>query len=261
MSTTTVETPAWAASDTDLTGKTVLVIGGAGGVGEGVTRALLDRGATVVVTSRRPGTLDDFAARVGDPRLHGETLDLLDPALAQRAAELNDTYGPFDGVVVSVADWGRQGRKPLLTLTDAEWDELIVQNQTTIFRAYRAFLPTLTPHGMIAQLNGLSADLPFPGAGGVALTAAATKSMTRTIAAELGRRGPRVYEVILGVIRTRARQLAGVDDERWIPAAHVGAHIADLVAGTSPLVGDDLHYFVDLVEGPRPSGAGSVEGA
>ncbi|MEU8820508.1 SDR family oxidoreductase [Actinoplanes sp. NPDC048796] len=257
MSTTTekhtLEAPAWASPGTDLTGKTVLVIGGAGGVGEGVTRTLLSRGATVVVTSRRQSTLDDFAARVGDPRLRGETLDLLDPALRERATELSTAHGPFAGVVLSVADWGRQGRKPLLTLTDAEWDELIGQNQTTIFRAYRAFLPTLTPDGMIAQLNGLSADLPFPGAGGVALTAAATKSMTRTIAAELGGRGPRVYEVILGVIRTRARQLAGVDDERWIPATHVGTHIAELVAGISPLTGDDLHYFVDLTEGPRPA--------
>ncbi|XVU29827.1 SDR family oxidoreductase [Actinoplanes sp. CA-054009] len=257
MSTTTqnqsIESPAWATPGTDLTGRTVLVIGGAGGVGEGVTRALLARGATVVVTSRRQSTLDDFTTRVGDPRLRGETLDLIDPALGERAAALKATYGPFDGVVLSVADWGRQGRKPLLALTDAEWDDLIVQNQTTIFRAYRAFLPTLAPGGMTAQLNGLSADLPFPGAGGVALTAAATKSMTRTIAAELGGRGPRVYEVILGVIRTRARQLAGVDDERWIPATHVGTHIAELVAGTSPLAGDDLHYFVDLTEGPRPA--------
>ncbi|MEV4346659.1 SDR family NAD(P)-dependent oxidoreductase [Actinoplanes sp. NPDC049596] len=252
MTTTSQEpAPAWARPETDLTGKTVLVIGGAGGVGEGVTRTLLERGATVVVTSRRPVTLNDFATRIGDPSLHGETLDLLDPALGERAAELAATYGPFAGVVLSVADWGRQGRKPLLALTDTEWDELIVQNQTTIFRAYRAFLTTLAPDGMIAQLNGLSADLPFPGAGGVALTAAATKSMTRTIAAELGGRGPRVYEVILGVIRTRARQLAGVDNERWIPAAHVGAHIAELVAGTSPLTADDLHYFVDLSEGPR----------
>ena len=128
---------------------------------------------------------------------------------------------------------------------------LIDRNQTTIFRAYRSLIPALPPDGAIVQLNGLSADLPFPGAGGVALTAAATKSMTRTVAEELRGDGPRVYEVVLGVIRTRQRQLAGIDDPRWIPATDVGVHVAELVAGVSPLAGSVLHYLVDRADGPR----------
>jgi NAD(P)-dependent dehydrogenase (short-subunit alcohol dehydrogenase family) len=106
---------------------------------------------------------------------------------------------------------------------------------------------------MIAQLNGMSADIPLPGAGGRAATAAAVKSMTRTIAEELRGDGPRVYEIVLGVIRTRARQLAGIDSPGWIPATDVGTHVAELVAGTSPLTGSALHYFTDRVAGPQPA--------
>lgn len=76
--------------------------------------------------------------------------------------------------------------------------------------------------------------------------------MTRTIAEEIDGRGPRVYGVILGMIRTRPRQLAGVDDPGWIPAADVGFHVAELVAGSAPLAGGVLHYFVDRASGPRP---------
>jgi NAD(P)-dependent dehydrogenase (short-subunit alcohol dehydrogenase family) len=160
-------------------------------------------------------------------------------------------HGRLDGVVVSVADWGAQGRKRIIDLTDAEWDALVEQNQTTVFRAYRALIPALAPNGMIVQLNGMSADIPFPGAGGVALTAAATKSMVRTIAEELRGQGPRVYQVILGVVRTRQRQLAGIDNRGWIDATDVGVHVAELVAGNSPLTDAVLHYFVTRDGGPR----------
>lgn len=249
--TSTIETPAWARPDIDLAGSTTLVIGGAGGVGEGVTRALLDAGATVVATGRSRARLDGLTARLASPRLVTTTLDLLDPDLPGTVAALVRAHGPLTGAVVSVADRGEQGRKRIIDLTDDEWHALIDRNQTTIFRAYRSLIPALPPDGAIVQLNGLSADLPFPGAGGVALTAAATKSMTRTVAEELRGDGPRVYEVVLGVIRTRQRQLAGIDDPRWIPATDVGVHVAELVAGVSPLAGSVLHYLVDRADGPR----------
>jgi NAD(P)-dependent dehydrogenase (short-subunit alcohol dehydrogenase family) len=51
-------TPAWRGAPTDMTGTTALVVGGAGGVGEGVVRALLGAGATVVVGGRDQSRLD-----------------------------------------------------------------------------------------------------------------------------------------------------------------------------------------------------------
>jgi NAD(P)-dependent dehydrogenase (short-subunit alcohol dehydrogenase family) len=247
----TLTAPSWAQPNTDLSGSTVVVIGGAGGVGEGVVRALLAAGATVVATSRSAGRLDEFARRIDEEHLHVRELDLLDPGLTEAASGLAAEFGGITGVVISVADWGRQGRKPLLELSDPEWEEQLRQNQTTVFRAYRAFVPLLPRDGMILQLNGLSADLPFPMAAAVAAGSAATKSLTRTLAAELDGRGPRVYELVLGVIRTRPRQLAGIDDPRWIPATDVGVHIAEVAAATSPLTGRTLHYLVDRASGPQ----------
>jgi NAD(P)-dependent dehydrogenase (short-subunit alcohol dehydrogenase family) len=243
--------PKWAHPDTDLTGSTVVVVGGAGGVGEGVVQALLAAGATVVATSRSAGRLDEFARRIDHPHLHVRELDLLDPGLHEEAAGLAGEFGGLHGVVLSVADWGRQGRKPLLELTDPEWEDQLRQNQTTVFRAYRAFVPLLPHDGMILQLNGLSADLPFPMAAAVAAGSAATKSLTRTLAAELGGRGPRVYELVLGFVRTRPRRLAGIDDPGWIPATDVGVHIAEVAVATSPIAGHTVHYFVDQASGPQ----------
>jgi NAD(P)-dependent dehydrogenase (short-subunit alcohol dehydrogenase family) len=246
---------AWRGAPANLTGATTLVVGGAGGVGEGVVRALLRAGAMVVVGGRDRGRLDEFTARLHAEgadvsRLKAVVMDGLSANLDATVQSMVAEHGRFDLVVVSVAAWGDQGRKPLLALSDTEWDALLAGNQTVVFRLYRALVPALTPTGALVQLNGMSADIPFPGAGGVALTAAATKSLTRTLGAEVSGRGTRVYELVLGVVRTRARQLAGIDDERWIDATQVGEHIAALASGVSPLSGTVLQYFVDKVAGP-----------
>ncbi|MFC5728118.1 MULTISPECIES: SDR family oxidoreductase [Nocardioides] len=245
------EHTAWSHGPVDLSGRTVLVLGATGGVGEGVTRTLLEAGATVLATSRSAERLADLADRL--PGFVPVVLDALDSELDAVVQRLRAQHGPLDGAIVSVASWGGQGRKPLLSLTDTEWAALTAANQTAVFRAYRALVPVLKRDGLLLQLNGMSADIPFPGSAGVALTAAATKSMTRTLAAELALSGPRVYEVVLGVIRTRARQLAGIDDPGWIPAEAVGVHIAELLAGTSPLTSAVLQYFVNVDAGPQPT--------
>lgn len=246
------ETP-WSQGSVDLAGKKVLVLGATGGVGEGVTKTLLQAGATVLATSRSRERLNDLAKRVPEAGFVPVVIDALGSDFDTAVRDVAARHGQLDGAVVSVASWGDQGRKPLLQLTDDEWSELLAANQTTVFRAYRALVPVLRSDGLLLQLNGMSADIPFPGSAGVALTAAATKSMTRTLAAELTPFGPRVYQVILGVIRTRQRQLAGIDNPGWISAEAVGVHLAELLAGTSPLISEVLHYFVSADDGPVSS--------
>jgi NAD(P)-dependent dehydrogenase (short-subunit alcohol dehydrogenase family) len=222
-------------------------------VGEGVIRSLVAAGARVIATGRAQSKLDGLAERVDSDLLRVATIDALAPDLDESVAALAAEAGPFDAVIVSIASWGGQGSKPLLNTTDDEWNLLIEGNLTAVFRIYRAFLPELAPGGLLLQLNGMSADIPFPGNAGVAIGAAATKSMTRTAAVELAPTGLRVYEVLLGVVRTRERQLAGIDNPRWIDGEEIGIHIAELVAGTSPLRGEVVHYFVDKATGPHTS--------
>jgi NAD(P)-dependent dehydrogenase (short-subunit alcohol dehydrogenase family) len=250
----TSTTNTWTTGTADLTGRTVVVLGGSGGVGEGVVRSALAAGATVVATGRDGARLAALADRLAEEplpgSLHTRVLDAMSPGLDDDVRSLAREFGALDGVVVAVASWGDQGRKPALALDDGEWQRLLDGNLTSVFRLFRAFLPVTAPDGVLVQLNGMSADIPFPGSAGVALSAAATKSLTLTLAAELGGRGPRVVQLVLGVVRTRARQQAGIDDVRWIDATQIGDHVAGLVAGTSQLAHTPLQYFTDRAEGP-----------
>jgi NAD(P)-dependent dehydrogenase (short-subunit alcohol dehydrogenase family) len=246
----TTELPAWAHPGTDLRATTVLVIGGAGGVGEGVTRALLERGATVIATARTQTKLDDLAERVEHGDLHTMRLDVTDPGLPETLAAAEAEHGRLDAAVITIAHGGPQSSKRIIDLTDAEWDLMVEQNQTAIFRAYRALVPAIAPGGAIVHVNGMSAEIPFPSNGVIGLTGAATRSMVRTIAEEIEEGGARVHELVLGFIRTRPRRLLGIDDPGWIPALEVGVHVSELISGDSALAGTTLQYFVDHQAGP-----------
>jgi NAD(P)-dependent dehydrogenase (short-subunit alcohol dehydrogenase family) len=62
----------------DLTGKTIVVTGGAAGIGLEVTRALSKAGASVTATSRDPSRA--AASLIGIERAEVDRLDLVDPA-------------------------------------------------------------------------------------------------------------------------------------------------------------------------------------
>ncbi|HLI37747.1 MAG TPA: hypothetical protein VKV80_10445 [Streptosporangiaceae bacterium] len=85
-----VEYPAWMPAVPGLTGKTVVVVGGSGGAGEGVVRVLLSGGATVIAAGRDQRRLDDLASRTGADgiqagRLHRE------PCSCQRTPVVSDS--------------------------------------------------------------------------------------------------------------------------------------------------------------------------
>ncbi len=104
---------------TNLDGRTVLFVGGAGGVGEGVVTALLAAGSRVVAAGRSRERFDVLVARIGEPRLATAVPDALGPEMDEVAPEVAGRHGPFDGVVVSAASMGDQDRTPALELSGA----------------------------------------------------------------------------------------------------------------------------------------------
>jgi NAD(P)-dependent dehydrogenase (short-subunit alcohol dehydrogenase family) len=87
--------------DVDLRGKTMIVTGGASGIGIETTAALAAAGATVVIAARRPQAAEDVAARLrdktGNPAIHVRLLDLADLKSVERF--ISDWEGPLHALV------------------------------------------------------------------------------------------------------------------------------------------------------------------
>lgn len=233
----------------DLTGKKIIVLGATGGIGEGITRQLLRNGAIVVALSRTDEKAQRLMNYVSDIE-KGEFVPLVtnidQPENESKIIQdqLADQFGQFDGAIITIGNWGKSGI-PLVEITDNMWDQAIKDNLTSHFRTVRTLIPLLKEDGALIHLSGLSADRPYPGAGLIGLTNAAKKSLILTLAAEHSYQGPRIYEIIIGPIRTRERIKLGVARNNWFNPEDIGEYSSELILGNNPASDENLHYLVE----------------
>jgi NAD(P)-dependent dehydrogenase (short-subunit alcohol dehydrogenase family) len=215
-----------------LDGKTALVAGGAGEVGEGIVKALLHDGATVIVPSRRAAALDGLRERLGESA--GERLATHEANVGtiEGAERLRDVileqFGRLDVVVASIGHWW-QGA-PLTGVPFEDWKTVIDDNLTSHFVVARTFLPLLASRSGSSYvfINGDACRVPVPKSGPVSITAAAQLMMKDVVAAELKGRPVRVNSIVIGTpVVTRSRSKVKPE---WLTADEVGRYVAYLVS-------------------------------
>lgn len=213
----------------DVTGRTAAVIGASGGVGEGISRALLAAGATVVTVGRSADRLRELAGRLdGGDRVKPLVVDLAAQEPADISRQVTEQFGLLDLVVVSVGA-AAAGRPPaVLDITDEQFLEIVTGNELASLRALRAFVPVTAPHGAVVGLVGLSGEVPFPQNPLIGASNAGIRSLLLSLGAQLADRGPRIQALTIGVVRTRARQAAGIDHQDWLTGDQVGERIIEL---------------------------------
>ncbi|GAB4456212.1 MAG: SDR family oxidoreductase [Armatimonadaceae bacterium] len=213
--------------------KSVLVLGGAGAVGEGIAKAFLDAQWQVVVPSRSESKLERLRERLAATEGSGGAvgsdgtklvtlvgdLGTVDGAEAIRTAVL-ERVGSLQAVVASLGGW-KQG-VPLTRVSLEVWERILHDNLTSHFLAARTFLPAVAAsgtRGTYTFLGGFSAETPYPGAAPMSITGAAQIMMMRALAEENTAFGVRVNELLLGPIITRVRPQG---DPEWLRAEEVG---------------------------------------
>lgn len=131
----------------DLTGKTAIVTGGAGGIGFAIARRLLDSGARVTLWDL-DGNQAARAARELGP--HGQTrfqeLDLRDFESVTRAVE--ETTSELGPVNVLVNCAGIAGPSmPLWKYPLDQWCRVVDTNLNGVFHACKAVIPVMLEQG------------------------------------------------------------------------------------------------------------------
>lgn len=217
----------------------VLVAGGAGGVGEGIVRALLaSTDSTVIVTSRDAARLALLESRLGDyadaRRLIGIVGNAGDPAGSRAiAARIGAEIGSIDVAIPSLGGWWEGG--PLIETDDTTWQAVRTEMLDTHVAFARTFIPELLRRGggWYLAIGGGAALRPIRNASIVSIAAAAQLMLTRVLALELADRDVRVNELVVnGPVRTRDSE--AIARSRWITADDIGGVVAELVnTGTS----------------------------
>jgi 3-hydroxy acid dehydrogenase/malonic semialdehyde reductase len=115
--------------NSNLTGKRVLITGGAGGVGRAVAAQMVAGGARVLIADREESRPDDIVSAIRDiapvAQIEGVTADLSSPAGIARMFERTDEW--LGGLDILIACAG-VGSGPLMEMSDPDWRYVIESN-------------------------------------------------------------------------------------------------------------------------------------
>ncbi|MFC5253317.1 SDR family NAD(P)-dependent oxidoreductase [Streptomyces nigrescens] len=172
----------------DFSGRTVLVTGGAGGLGRACVEMFLEGGARVVVSDLPSGRLDDLVSgSVGEAgRLHLVPLDLSDRENCSRLPELACAAAQVESLDVLVNAVGVVRTAPFADITADQWTRTIEINLSGVFATIQAAAARMTDGGSIVTLSSVAGRSGRPNAADYAATKAALLSLTKSAALALG---------------------------------------------------------------------------
>ena len=185
----------------DLTGKTALVTGATGGLGNAIARKLHAQGATVALSGTRENVLQELAGELGE-RTHVLPCNLSDAeavdALPRQAAE---AMGALD---ILVANAGITKDQLLMRMKDEDWDTVMRINLESYFRLSRAALRGMMKArwGRIIGITSVVGVTGNPGQVNYAAAKAGMIGMSKALAQELAARSITVNCVAPGFIET-----------------------------------------------------------
>ena len=231
-------------NDTDFTGKTVLVVGGSSGIGNGIAHAFRERGARVHVWGTRAKASDYDPADGSDlTGLGYDCVDVGDPD-ATKAAPL-----PFDSLDVLVLSQGTvvYGRGEF---EREGWDKVVAVNLDSLMHCCRKFQSQLLlSQGsitIVSSISGLGANKGNPA---YAASKAGAISLTRTLGQAWAPDGIRVNGLAPGLVDTKLTKVTTENPKRLagalraIPAGRMGTP-ADM-AGVALFLASPLASYVN----------------
>ncbi|MFI7496936.1 SDR family oxidoreductase [Streptomyces sp. NPDC049687] len=200
--------------DLGLKDRVYVVTGATRGLGNAAARELVADGAKVVVTGRDEKRTLEAAAELG-PNAVGVGVDNADPEAAARLiATARESFGGFDGVLVSV---GGPPAGFVADNTDEQWQSAFESVFLGAVRLARAAAAELEAGGVIGFVLSGSVHEPIPGLTISNGLRPGLAGFAKSLSDELGPRGIRVVGLLPSRIDTdRVRELDGMSAD---PAA------------------------------------------
>lgn len=238
----------------NLSGKTIIVTGGGGGIGGATCRRFAAEGAKVAVFDMNLPAAQKVTDEINTAGGTASAFqcDITDRAAVDAAVAAAQTQlGPID-VLVNNAGWDIF--KPFTKTVPAEWDKLIAVNLTGALHMHHAVLP-----GMVARGGGrivnIASDAARGGSSGEAVYAACKGglvALSKTLAREHARHsitvnvvcpGPTDTALLAGFAEGAANPEKLMDAfKKAIPLGRLGQ--PDDLAGTIAFFGCDDSAFI-----------------
>ncbi|MEV8569743.1 glucose 1-dehydrogenase [Streptomyces sp. NPDC051322] len=184
-----------------LDGKTVIITGGARGMGASHARMFVENGACVVLTDGLVEEGNSLAKELGNSAIFAEA-DVTSARDWSRVVERAEEEFGTPEVLINNA--GILVMHRLETATEADFRRIVEVNQIGVFLGMQAVVPAMrrAGRGSIINIGSTAGMVGFPDCFAYAAAKWAVRGMTKTAAAELAPYGIRVNAVHPGDVET-----------------------------------------------------------
>jgi 3-oxoacyl-[acyl-carrier protein] reductase len=228
----------------DLFGKTALITGATGGIGEAIAKALHGQGAVVALSGTRKAALDEMKERLKE-RVHVFTCDLAKPEEVERLVpDAEAAMGTLD-ILINNAGVTRDGLA--MRMKDTDWVEVVEVNLTAGFKLARAAMRGMMKRrfGRIIGITSVVGTTGNAGQANYAASKAGMTGLTKALAQELGSRNITVNCIAPGFIATRMTDVLNDNQKAAIiarvPLERLGT-AAEIAAAAVYLASDEAAY-------------------
>lgn len=229
-----------------LNGQIALVTGASRGIGQAVTLALAQQGATVVGTATTPAGAEAISAYLQQAGLQGRGI-ALDVTNATQVDEVVEALlKEFGNINILVNNAGITRDNLLMRMKDEEWDAIMDTNLKSVFRMSRAVLRSMMKarQGRIISIASVVGVMGNAGQTNYSAAKAGIIGFSKSLAREVGSRNITVNCVAPGFIDT--------DMTRALPDAQRAALLAHIPLGRLGQV-DDIAAAVAFLASPQAS--------
>lgn len=197
---------------TSFEGKVAFITGGASGIGLGISKVLVERGAQVVMADLRQDHIDDALAEfAGGGKSNAVSAINLDVTNREKyreaAARMQAEFGGID-ILINNAGVGLEG--PLLEATYADYDFGFGVNVGGVINGITEFLPQMVAHGRgghIVSTASLAAEVVMPAQMAIyAASKAAVCHFCEAIKGELATHDIGVSILLPGPVKSRIHE-------------------------------------------------------
>lgn len=191
----------------DLSGKSAIITGSSRGIGKAIAETFAAHGASVTISSRKPGPCQEVASQINET--HGEGTAIAVPANISSKEELqalvdatNDAFGKVDIVVCNAASNPYYG--PMEGIADEQFEKILSNNIISNHWLIQMCAPQMRERGdgaviIVSSIGGLKAS---PVIGAYNISKAADFQLVRNLSLEFGPDNIRVNAIAPGLIRT-----------------------------------------------------------
>lgn len=212
----------------DLMGKTILITGASGGIGEAMARHFAREGARLVLCARRRDRLFALAEELRvshDADIHAFELDVRDRQAVDALPDaLPANFREIDALINNAGL--SRGMEPLHQGDPDDWEEMIQTNVSGLLRVTRRILPGMVVRGRgdVVNIGSISSHEVYPGGAVYCATKHAVDAITRGLRMDLVATSVRVSQISPGMVDTEFSLVRFHGDRDRADSVYEGLH-------------------------------------